>query len=52
MLARLREDAALLGITEPGIRRALGYARSPRAAAKYKDPATEKKWSGREGRPR
>ncbi|WP_408585508.1 hypothetical protein [Paraburkholderia bannensis] len=42
MLARLREDVALLGITEPEIRRALGYDRPVRAPAKYYDPATGK----------
>ncbi|WP_322053127.1 H-NS family nucleoid-associated regulatory protein [Paraburkholderia bannensis] len=49
LLDQLREDGALLGITEQEIRRAQCYNRSPRAPAKYYDPATGKKWSGRGG---
>jgi DNA-binding protein H-NS len=39
VLERLREDVALLGITEPEIRRALDYDRPVCAPAKYYDSA-------------
>jgi DNA-binding protein H-NS len=52
VLDRLREDVALLGITEPEIRRALGYDRPLGAPAKYYDPVKGQKWSGRGPRPK
>ncbi|WP_322069492.1 H-NS histone family protein [Paraburkholderia bannensis] len=51
VLARFREEVTLLGITEKEVRRALGYDRPERAAAKYYDPSTGKKWSGKGARP-
>ncbi|WP_176079874.1 H-NS family nucleoid-associated regulatory protein [Paraburkholderia tropica] len=52
VLAKLKEDVALLGITEHEIRRALGYDKSARSPAKYYDPSTGKKWSGVGARPK
>ncbi|WP_322046731.1 H-NS histone family protein [Paraburkholderia sp. J67] len=51
-LARFRDEVELLGITEKEVRRALGYDRPARAPAKYYDPATGKKWSGKGARPK
>ncbi|WP_321788072.1 H-NS family nucleoid-associated regulatory protein [Paraburkholderia sp. J94] len=51
-LARFREEVALLGITEQEVRRALGYDRPARLPAKYYDPVTGSKWSGKGKRPR
>lgn len=51
VLTRLREDVALLGITEQEVRRALGYDRPARLPAKYYDPVTGSKWSGKGKRP-
>ncbi|WP_084162749.1 H-NS histone family protein [Paraburkholderia bannensis] len=51
-LARFREDVKLLCITEQEVRRALGYDKPERAPARYYDPATGHKWSGRGPRPR
>lgn len=51
-LARSREEVALLGITEQEVRRALGYDRPARLPAKYYDPVTGSKWSGKGKRPR
>lgn len=51
-LARFREEVELLGITEQDVRRALGYGRAARAPAKYYDPSTGKKWSGKGSRPK
>ncbi|AQH06003.1 histone (plasmid) [Burkholderia sp. KK1] len=51
-LARFREEVDLLKITEQEVRRALGYDRSARAPAKYYDPTTGKKWSGKGPRPK
>jgi DNA-binding protein H-NS len=51
VFARLRDEVTLLGITEQEVRRALGYDRPVRAAAKYYDPSTGNKWSGRGKRP-
>ncbi|WP_321954142.1 H-NS histone family protein [Paraburkholderia bannensis] len=51
-LAKFREDVALLGITEQEVRRALGYDRAARLPAKYYDPVTGNKWSGKGKRPR
>jgi DNA-binding protein H-NS len=51
-LARIREEVALLGITEREVRRALGYDRAARPPAKYYDPSIGKKWSGRGSRPK
>lgn len=51
-LARFREEVALLGITEQEVRRALGYDRPARLPAKYYDPVTGNKWSGKGRRPR
>ncbi|WP_322047996.1 H-NS histone family protein [Paraburkholderia sp. J67] len=52
VLARFREEVGLLGITEQEVRRALGYDRAARLPAKYYDPVTGKKWSGRGTRPK
>jgi DNA-binding protein H-NS len=52
VLARFREDVMLLGITERVVRRALGYDRPTRLPAKYYDPVTGNKWSGKGKRPR
>ncbi|NIE63181.1 H-NS histone family protein [Burkholderia sp. Ax-1719] len=51
-LARFKEEVELLGISEQEVRRALGYDRPARAPAKYYDPATGKKWSGKGARPK
>lgn len=51
-LAKFREDVAMLGITEQEVRRALGYDRPARLPAKYYDPVTGSKWSGKGRRPR
>ncbi|CAG9235862.1 HNS domain-containing protein [Paraburkholderia tropica] len=51
-LARFKEDVALLGITEQEVRRALGYDRPAALPAKYYDPASGKKWSGKGARPK
>ncbi|WP_407672179.1 hypothetical protein [Paraburkholderia acidisoli] len=48
-LAKFREDVAMLGITEQEVRRALGYDRPAQLPAKYFDPVTGNKWSGRAG---
>ncbi|HIH2749863.1 TPA: H-NS family nucleoid-associated regulatory protein [Burkholderia lata] len=51
-LARFREEVDLLNITEKEVRRALGYDSSTRAPAKYYDPSTGKKWTGKGPRPK
>jgi DNA-binding protein H-NS len=51
-LARFRLAVALLGITEQEVRRALGYDRAARLPAKYYDPVSGSKWSGKGKRPR
>ncbi|WP_321817808.1 MULTISPECIES: H-NS histone family protein [unclassified Paraburkholderia] len=51
-LARFREEVELLGITEQEVRRALGYDRPRLLPAKYYDPVTGSKWSGKGKRPR
>lgn len=50
-LTRFRDEVALLGITEQEVRRALGYDRPARLPAKYYDPVTGRKWSGKGPRP-
>ncbi|WP_322003828.1 H-NS histone family protein [Paraburkholderia tropica] len=52
VLARFKDEVELLGITEKEVRRALGYDRPAPAAAKYYDPATGNKWSGKGPRPK
>jgi DNA-binding protein H-NS len=52
VLSRFKEEVELLGITEKEVRRALGYDRPARSPAKYYDPATGNKWSGRGTRPK
>ncbi|WP_321845143.1 H-NS family nucleoid-associated regulatory protein [Paraburkholderia bannensis] len=51
-LERFRQDVALLGITEQEVCRALGYDRPECQPAKYFDPVTGNKWSGKVKRPR
>jgi DNA-binding protein H-NS len=51
-LARFKGEVELLGITEKEVRRALGYDKATRAPAKYYDPSTGKKWSGKGTRPK
>lgn len=50
-LAKLREDVALLGITDEEVRRALGYDRPARPPARYYEPVTGNTWSGMGRRP-
>mgnify|MGYP002480931208 CR=1 FL=1 len=53
VLAQLKEDVALLKITEKEIRVALGYDKvKTKGPAKYYDPQTGKKWSGKGKRPK
>ncbi|MFP3708560.1 H-NS histone family protein [Paraburkholderia sp. SIMBA_009] len=52
VLARFREEVAALGITEQEVRKALGYDCAGPLPAKYYDPTTGKKWSGKGPRPK
>ncbi|MGY6257319.1 H-NS family nucleoid-associated regulatory protein [Paraburkholderia caledonica] len=52
-LARFKEEVELLNITEQEVRIGLGYDKKKvRAPAKYYDPQTGKKWSGKGKRPK
>ena len=53
VLARFKDEVELLNITEQEVRIGLGYDKKRvRAPAKYYDPHTGNKWSGRGKRPK
>lgn len=53
VFARLKEEVAELNITEQEVRTALGYDKvKTKAPAKYIDPNSGQKWSGKGPRPK